>query len=204
MNGIAYSLRFGPFTLDFPELTLAREGGILRLGRRATDILVALVEARGELVSRDALIARVWPDTVVDEGALRVHLSAVRKVLGDGTEGIQYISNEPGRGYRFVATVTRSQSSEPQVASWATDTGHNLPGQITRILGRADIIERLLKQLLDRRCLTVAGPGGIGKRLRSDRRRFQDRLNGHWPGDGECILAFPLQEGIVSQTREEG
>lgn len=163
MNGIAYSLRFGPFTLDFPELTLAREGGILRLGRRATDILVALVEARGELVSRDALIARVWPDTVVDEGALRVHLSAVRKVLGDGTEGIQYISNEPGRGYRFVATVTRSQSSEPQVASWATDTGHNLPGQITRILGRADIIERLLKQLLDRRCLTVAGPGGIGK-----------------------------------------
>lgn len=163
MIGNAYSLGFGPFTLDFPQRTLAREGTILRLGSRATDILVALVEGRGELVSRDTLLAKVWPDMVVDEGALRVHMSAVRKVLGDGTEGIQYISNEPGRGYRFIAVVSHSQSSTAQAEVGTTETVHNLPGQITRILGRADIIERLLKQLHDRRCLTVAGPGGIGK-----------------------------------------
>jgi DNA-binding winged helix-turn-helix (wHTH) protein len=65
---------------------LLNGGGWLRLGSRALEILITLVERAGETVSKDQLIGRVWPDTVVDEGALRVHVAAVRKALGDGRE----------------------------------------------------------------------------------------------------------------------
>ena len=133
------------------------------MGSRATDILVALVEAAGELVTRDALIARVWPDTVVDEGALRVHLSGLRKALGEGGQGVQYIGNEPGRGYKLLAPVTQVRPSEEEAPSPPLTSIHNLPGKTIRILGRDEVISRLFAQLLEHRCLTIAGPGGIGK-----------------------------------------
>jgi len=132
------------------------------LGSRATDILLALIEAKGELVAQDSLIARVWPDTVVDEGALRVHISSARKILGDGVDGAQYIINERGRGYRFIARVTGDVLT-PSNATSHTSHKHNLPGQISQALGRTDIIQKLAAQLTERRCLTIAGPGGIGK-----------------------------------------
>ncbi|WP_397448232.1 ATP-binding protein [Pseudomonas sp. NA-150] len=162
MKGDSFSLSFGPFSLELPQRTLSREGQTLRLGSRATDILLALIEAKGELVSRDALIARVWPDTVVDEGALRVHVSSARKVLGDGVDGAQYITNEPGRGYRFIARVTGAMLAPSNASSHALPE-HNLPGQISQVLGRTDIVQKLAAQLSERRCLTIAGPGGIGK-----------------------------------------
>ena len=88
---------------------LLEDGKPLRLGSRALDILVTLVESAGETIRKDQLIARTWPDTVVDEGALRVHVAALRKALGDGRAGKRYIANIPGRGYSFVAPVTREQ-----------------------------------------------------------------------------------------------
>jgi TolB-like protein len=86
------------------------DGKPLRLGSRAFDILVALVERAGETIPRDQLIARTWPDTVVDEGASRVHVAALRKTLGDGRAGRRYVANNPGRGYTFVAPVTREHA----------------------------------------------------------------------------------------------
>lgn len=161
-NSPSFTLVFGPFSLEFPQRLLLRQGAAVRLGKRATDILAALVQAPGQLLGRDALLALVWPNSVVDEGALRVHLSSLRKALGDGLDGMHYISNEPGRGYRFVAPVERSAQSVTH--SHAADAPqHNLPGQISRVLGRDDIIVRLLAQLEARRCLTVSGPGGLGK-----------------------------------------
>ena len=82
----------------------------MRLGSRAFDILVALVERAGETIPKDQLIARAWPDTVVEEGALRVHVAALRKALGDGRAGKRYVANHPGRGYTFVAPVTREHT----------------------------------------------------------------------------------------------
>ena len=61
----------------------------------------------GRCVSKDQLIGRVWPDTVVDEIALRVHVAAIRKALGDGREGNRFIVSESGRDYSFVAPLTR-------------------------------------------------------------------------------------------------
>ena len=92
------SFVFGSFRLIPSQRVLLEDGKPLRLGSRALDILVTLVESAGETIHKDQLIARTWPDTVVDEGALRVHVAALRKALGDGRTGTRYISNIPGRG----------------------------------------------------------------------------------------------------------
>jgi len=100
---------FGSFRLIPAQRMLLEDGKPLRLGSRALDILVTLVERAGETIHKDQLIARTWPDTVVDEGALRAHVAALRKALGDGRAGNRYIANISGRGYSFVAPVTREQ-----------------------------------------------------------------------------------------------
>src|SRR5215475_16004697 len=97
------SFTFGSFQLIAVQRMLLEDGKPLRLGSRAIDILIALVEGAGETIHKDQLIARTWPDTVVDEGALRVHVAAWRRALGDGREGNRYITSIPGRGYSFVA-----------------------------------------------------------------------------------------------------
>jgi predicted ATPase len=155
---------FGPFRL-IPAQRLLRldEGEPLHLGSRALDILIALVERAGETTHKDQLIARAWPDTVVDEGALRVHVAALRKALGDGRAGKRYIVNNPGRGYTFVAPVTRDIRHPARAATDATTGAGNLPVPLTRIVGRDDLVSALATQLSQHRFLSLVGPGGIGK-----------------------------------------
>jgi DNA-binding winged helix-turn-helix (wHTH) protein len=93
---------FGPFHLSITERVLAKGSVPVRLGSRALDILIALVERPGEVVTKKDLFARVWPDLVVDEGNLRYHISALRKVLGERQSGTCYVTNVSGRGYCFV------------------------------------------------------------------------------------------------------
>src|SRR5689334_19949532 len=103
----AIRLRFGPFELNVAERALKKANQVIPLGGRAYDILIALLENPGDAVSKAELIAKVWPDVTVEEGGLRVHLSALRKALGDGQFGDRYIANIQGYGYRFIAPVTR-------------------------------------------------------------------------------------------------
>jgi len=154
---------FGSFRLIPAQRMLLEEGKPLRLGSRALDILVTLVESAGETVRKDQLIASAWPDTVVDEGALRVHVAALRKALGDGRAGKRYIANNPGRGYTFVAPVTRESRRQAPATSGGTTIANNLPVPRTRMVGRHDTITALATQLAERRLLTIVGPGGIGK-----------------------------------------
>ena len=154
---------FGSFRL-IPMQRLLLDGGTpLRLGSRAFDILVALVERAGETIPRDQLIARTWPDTVVEEGALRVHVAALRKALGDGRAGRRYVTNNPGRGYTFVAPVMREHTHAGNTSEDGAAAGNYLPARLTRIIGRDDIVAGLTAQLSRRRFLTIVGPGGIGK-----------------------------------------
>src|SRR5438270_5292125 len=74
----------------------------VRVGSRACEILIALVECPGQLLSKQELLSRVWPNTFVEESSLRVHMAALRRALGDGKNGTRYITNVPGRGYCFV------------------------------------------------------------------------------------------------------
>src|SRR5882762_7706558 len=84
---------FGPFRLLAAERLLERGGVPLQLGSRALDILIVLVEHAGEVVSKKDLISRVWPDVTVDESGLRVHVSGLRKALGEGQAGARYVTN---------------------------------------------------------------------------------------------------------------
>ena len=109
-------------------------------------------------------MARAWPDTVVVEGNLPVHMAALRRALGDGHDGNRYVVTIPGRGYSFVAPIKIAETPRPvppQPAALAR--GHNLPAQLTRLIGRADIVSRLAGQLERTRLLTITGPPGIGK-----------------------------------------
>ena len=101
-------ISFGPFSLIASERLLTRDGAPVELGARSLDILIALVSSPNEVVSKRDLLARVWPDVTVEEGSLRFHMASLRKALGDGKDGARYITTLAGRGYCFVAPISRS------------------------------------------------------------------------------------------------
>src|ERR1700760_5169812 len=96
---------FGCFRLDLRRPELRRDGQPVRIHRRALGILCALAEAEGEIVSKDELMARLWPGRIVEEGNLHVHVSALRKALDDHGGGHSFVITVPGRGYRLAASV---------------------------------------------------------------------------------------------------
>ncbi|VVP90884.1 hypothetical protein PS918_03222 [Pseudomonas fluorescens] len=157
------AVHFGPYRI-YPGQRLVLEADQpLRLGRRAMDILLILLEHAGNVVSKQQLIARVWPDTVVEEINLRVHMAALRKALGDGQAGQRYIITVAQRGYSFVApyAVEHIEPRPPRDA--AESIGHNLPLRRTRLIGRQTLVDHLVTQLPRQRFITLVGPGGIGK-----------------------------------------
>ena len=108
---------FGPFRLFPAERRLLKGETPVQIGSRELDILIALVERAGEVVTKRELFARVWPDVVVEESSLRVHVAGLRKVLADGQDQARYIVNVPGRGYSFVASLTGAMA--PASRTWA-------------------------------------------------------------------------------------
>ena len=163
VTGAGRAVGFGPFQL-YPAEQLLREGDSqVALGNRAMEILIALVERAGELVSKEALIARVWPNTFVDETNLRVNVASLRRILRDGQDGNRYIVTDAGRGYRFVAPLSvLGEKALPTMVA-APPRIDNLPGTLTRVIGREATIATLSAQLPERRFITLVGPGGIGK-----------------------------------------
>ena len=155
-------LRFGPFALRTAQRVLAEGEARVHLGSRAFDILLLLLERAGNFVSRDEIFARVWPTTVVVDGNLRVHVTALRKALSDGRDGQRYIVNVPNRGYSFVAPVTRERAAVPAPAIAGAQVA-GLAGPLHRIVGRDAAIESLNRAVRRHRLVTVVGPGGIGK-----------------------------------------
>ncbi len=156
---------FGPFRLLPMQKVLLKHGVPVRLGARAMDILIALVERPGELLSRQELESRAWPQTVVEETSLRVHVSALRRALDDGQEGARYITNVPGRGYCFVAPLEGQAPRAPEAEGpiTATPWSSAVPARLTSMVGRTEDVDKLVEQLSISRLLTVLGPGGIGK-----------------------------------------
>jgi DNA-binding winged helix-turn-helix (wHTH) protein len=105
---------FGSFRL-LPTRFLLLEGDKpVPVGSRALEILIALLERPGELLSKQELMARVWPNVFVEPANLTVHISALRRALRDGRDGSRFIINIPGRGYRFVASVLILGRVEPK------------------------------------------------------------------------------------------
>jgi predicted ATPase/DNA-binding winged helix-turn-helix (wHTH) protein len=157
---------FGPFVLLLHERRLEKEGRSVRLGGRAFDILTVLVERAPDIVSGRELLERVWPNVTIDEAALRVHVTALRKALSEGQIGAKYIRNVPGRGYFLETTVsTLNKSSPPLGLGAAFGTNSYLPPLMPRVLGRDSAIQQIAELLTKHRFVTIAGPGGIGKTI---------------------------------------
>jgi predicted ATPase/DNA-binding winged helix-turn-helix (wHTH) protein len=161
-SAVGERLKFGEFELAPVARALWRRGEEIKLGSRALDILIALASRPGQIVSKDDLTHLVWRGALVDETALRVGISAVRKALGDG--GDRYIATVPGRGYCFVLDVettgTKPTSEPPHFKRLKPQ---HLPAQITRVVGRDEVIVALAAETARRRLLSLVGPGGIGK-----------------------------------------
>ena len=156
----ATRILFGPFELNLGERSLKKADEAIPLGTRAFDILLTLIERAGEVVGKNELIAKVWPDVTVEEGSLRVHLSALRKALGDGQFGRRYITNVQGRGYSFVGPVTRQESVDHKRSPARLS---NLPAAYRGMIGRDDVVQQIRNRLTSERLITILGTGGIGK-----------------------------------------
>lgn len=172
---------FPPYRLVPAQRLLSMGGTPVKLGGRAFDMLVALVERRDRTVSKDELMDLVWPRLVVEENNLQVQVVALRKLLGHAA-----IATVPGRGYRFTLPVavegdgapSASPSVPPGAAPGAAQahagahttpsaaapaTPTNLPHWLAPLLGREQTLATLL-DLMDRHAwVTVVGPAGIGK-----------------------------------------
>jgi predicted ATPase/DNA-binding winged helix-turn-helix (wHTH) protein len=156
------AVSFGPFSLHDKTRLLEKNGIPVKLGSRALDILRLLVSRAGEVVPKGEILAYAWPDLVVDEISLRVHIAEVRKALGDGKEGARYVTNVPSRGYCFVAEVQRNEPSPAHVMP-EKPVSIALPHRLERMIGREDALEDLSSRLVSERFITLRGPGGIGK-----------------------------------------
>jgi predicted ATPase/DNA-binding winged helix-turn-helix (wHTH) protein len=165
---------FGPYRLD-PVRHVLREGDkTLRLGSRALEILIMLVERAGEIVTKSELLSRVWPKCVVQEATLRVHIAALRKALGEDEGGVRYVENYSGRGYRFVGHVVRTYAApwsgsadSCESVPFKTPVGSpctgNLPAPLDTMVDRTQAINMLAARIPLRRFVTIVGPGGMGK-----------------------------------------
>jgi DNA-binding winged helix-turn-helix (wHTH) protein len=126
-------ISFGPFCLNPSERLLTKNGERVELRGRAYDLLVALLSRPTELISKGDLLRQVWPGLVVEEGSLRFHMTNLRKALGKGSEGSRYIVNSSGRGYMFVAQVSRSSNQKSRAAGATTFQHANLPMRLAMI-----------------------------------------------------------------------
>lgn len=159
-------ISFGPFSLDAGRRLLLKDGVPFVLGARTLDTLIALVSQPDKAISKRDLMAKVWPDVIVEEGSLRFHIATLRKALGDGKDGARYIATLAGRGYSFVAPISRFSIEDGGTAPSPRTIAYqrpNMPNPLPQMVGRADSVLTLLSQLAAGRFVTVVGAGGIGK-----------------------------------------
>ncbi|MEO8754919.1 MAG: winged helix-turn-helix domain-containing protein, partial [Casimicrobiaceae bacterium] len=195
------SLRFAHFDVRPSERRLLVDGEEATIGARAFDVLLALIERRDRMVPKSELLDVVWPDTIVEENNLQVHISALRKLVGPST-----IATIPGRGYRFTLTpadevpaaaanaprpppVATSGDAAPQVQSPA---GTNLAASYESLIGRDDDVAAVSALVTSHRLVTIVGPGGIGKTrlaLEVARGTRGTHPNGTWWVDLAAIAA---------------
>jgi predicted ATPase/DNA-binding winged helix-turn-helix (wHTH) protein len=157
------AVSFGPFRLHVAKRRLEKNGCPIHLSARAFNILIALVERAGTVVSKNDLLASVWPDSSADESSLRVHVAILRKALGDGEAGARYLATISGQGYCFVARLSRPNDPRGPKTGPAPEQMQSLPARPKQLAGRDQTVHEISEKLRSERFITIVGPGGIGK-----------------------------------------
>jgi predicted ATPase len=141
---------------------LLADGQPIKLGGRAFDVLMALIEARGAVLSKNALMARVWPDRIVEENTLQAQIPALRAALGAERELIRTV---PGRGYQFTGDIHILASDQDERATKPNSVRplSNLPEPVSELIGRENALHEIVDLVSMRRMVTLTGAGGIGK-----------------------------------------
>jgi predicted ATPase/DNA-binding winged helix-turn-helix (wHTH) protein len=165
-------LAFERYRLHVRRRILLEHGQPIRLGSRALAILIVLAREAGRIVPKRELQKRVWQNVFIEDGTLRVHVSALQRLLGESESGGRYLENVPGHGYRLVVAVTRLTEAEaaappasaPATATalWSPPRASSVPA-MSRIIGRRQIIARIAESLMERRLVTLTGAAGGGK-----------------------------------------
>src|SRR6195256_833549 len=162
------AIEFGRFSVLPRRREFLIEGRPVELGGRAFDVLMALIEASGAVVSKDALMHRVWPDRIVEENSLEAQISALRRAFGADRDLIRTVA---GRGYQFTGEI-RTVSINPDVQPGATAAipisasariPTNLPEPVSELIGRDAELDEILDLSTSHRLVTLTGAGGIGK-----------------------------------------
>ncbi|PWT89648.1 MAG: transcriptional regulator, partial [Proteobacteria bacterium] len=154
---------FGPFRLVPSRQLLLLDGRPVKLGGRAFELLQLLVQRRGELVSKNELMAAAWPGTFVHDSNLKVNMWSLRRSLGDTQIEPVYVATVARRGYKFIADVQASIGEIEDDPALAEPVPLSRPPLLRGIVGReADIVD-IADLLADNRHVTLAGAGGIGK-----------------------------------------
>ncbi|CAN7164590.1 winged helix-turn-helix domain-containing protein [Variovorax sp. LjRoot290] len=149
------SFEFGSCRVLLQRRELLCEGQPVALGGRAFDILIALIEGRGYVVTKDELMRLAWPGRIVEENTLEAQVSALRRALGEDRNLIRTIA---GRGYQFVGEI----SDGARVATAVASNGH-LPVSVTPLIGREAALREIVELAAAHRLITLVGTGGVGK-----------------------------------------
>ena len=180
------SVAFGRFRVLPHRRELLVHGRPIKLGGRAFDVLMALIEARGAVVSKGALMTRVWPDRIVEENNLQAQIAALRTIFGAERGLIRTVS---GRGYQFTGEIrilsagTDDRADAGVAAAEPAPPPTNLSEAISELIGRDDELAEILNLAAAHRLVTLTGAGGIGKTrlaLAMARELRQDFADGVW------------------------
>src|SRR5438874_2410196 len=162
------AIEFGRFRILPHRRELLAEGRPVELGGRAFDVLMALIQASGAVVGKDALMRRVWPDRIVEDNNLQAQVAALRRALAPDRDLIGTIA---GRGYQFTGEIRMVSASPdprpaamtgvPIAASMRIPT--NLPERVSELIGRDVELDEILDLTASHRLVTLTGAGGIGK-----------------------------------------
>src|SRR5271170_1270708 len=163
----AADIAFGRFQVLPHRREVLADGRPIKLGGRAFDVLMALIEGCGAVVSKDALMARVWPGQIIDENSLAAQIATLRAAFGGERALIRTVS---GRGYQFSGEIRVSSASPSKAGRGVATAEHavvlpptNIPEPISELIGRDAELKEMLRVAGAHRLLTLTGAGGIGK-----------------------------------------
>lgn len=198
--------RFGPFCLDTEVRRLTRDDAVMPLTAKLFDILLLLVESHGQLVTKEEMISRVWADRFVEENNLAVSICALRRALGEGHRGREYIETVPTRGYRFVGRLVDDKAPEKIEVNPKQRqplTSHHDMGSFLAVLPFANSVEdKKLDYLVDGITESIINILSRLPQLRILARSSVYRLNGKEIDPKEVGAEFGISALLVGTVRQ--